>query len=192
MCVCVCVSSASCTFFFLARHGSLCGASLEIISFFLQSGPHWALVVQWTRPRTQIIVDCAAMNAWDSTSSKVCTDNCYYLISTIWKETIIIRGFDWDVKRRETNVCFVALYTFVFLCAGSVFMSRALMRSLFQEQSQLHIWENIHVCPHPPSSSAIPVSWNNALHWRHEMDGWNSSTYTCSCVCTVSSLKWII
>lgn len=55
------------------------------------------------------------MNAWDSTSSKVCADNCYYLISTIWKEAIIIRGFDWDVKRRETNVCFVALYTFVFL-----------------------------------------------------------------------------
>lgn len=103
----VCVSSVSCNF--LAPHGSLYGPSLEIISFFAE--------------RASLSSGCAVNQAgdWDYCRMcshecmglhliKVCTDNCYYLISTIWKETVLIRGFDWVVERRETNVCFVAQY----------------------------------------------------------------------------------
>lgn len=101
-----------CVLHFLARHGSLYGASLEFISFFAQ----WASLSSGCAVNQAGDLDYCRMCSHECMRFhliKVCTDNCYYLMSTIWKETVLIRGFDWDVKRRETNVCFVASCTFL-------------------------------------------------------------------------------
>lgn len=181
---CVCVCGCVCQLCVLAWHGSLCGRSLEIISFFAV----WA----------SLSSDCAVNQAKDYCPmfsheyvrfhlNKVCTDNCYYLIITSWKETVLIRSFDWDVKRRETNVCFVVHISPLWgLVSAELegFCVPNFDEVLVSWSSPIsRLWENIHACPHPPSSSAIPVSWNNALHWRHDMDSWKSSTYTMCVIC---------
>lgn len=83
---------------------------------------------------------------------KVCTDNCYYLISTIWKETVLIRSFDWNVRRRETNACFVVLYKSLLSgLYGSAGLEEFLCPKLWWAPCfwtpHLCLWEIIHVCP---------------------------------------------
>lgn len=152
MCGCVCQLCV------LAWHGSLCERSLEIISFFAA----WA----------SLSSDCAVNQDEDYCRmlsheymrlhlSKVCTDNWNYLIITIRKE-VLIRGVDWDVKRRETNVCFVVHISPLWgLVSAELedFCVPNFDEVLVSGSSPIsRLWENIHSCPQPPNSSAIPVS----------------------------------
>lgn len=136
---------------------------------------------------------------------KVCTDNCYYLIFTIWEEPVFIRGFDWDVEGRETNVCFVVLYKSLLsggLCIcrdGGLFcVSETLMRSLFQHQSHVCVWENIHVCPilQAHQLSQGKKKKHNTLHWRCELTVESPLLwvviYILTIVCMVSSLRCVV
>lgn len=59
-------------------------------------------------------------------------------------------------KRNKRGLCFhVKISPLSSLCGA---VSQTLMRSLFQDQSHLSLWENIHACPHPPGSSAISLA----------------------------------
>lgn len=146
-------------------HKSLYGASLDIISFFLD--------------RASLRCGCAVNQAKDLDYCrvcsyecmgfhliKVCTDNCYYLISTMWKETVLIRGFDWDVEGRETNACFVALHTFLL---SGIYVSAELEGFCVPNFDEVLVSGPVpslslgnYPCV-PPSSMLIRnLSWNNA------------------------------
>lgn len=141
----------------LARHGCLYGPSLEIINDFflaLSSGCAVNQAGDWDYCR-MCSHECMRFHL-----IKVCTDNCYFLISTIWKETVLIRGSDWDMKRRETNVRFVVVYKsllsgFMYLQSWKVFVSQNFDEVLLMGPVSSHLcfWENIHVCV--PSSKLI-------------------------------------
>lgn len=175
----VCDSSVSCSF--LAQLGSLYGPSLEIIRFFCRVG------------LTKL---CCAVNQpghWDYCWMcshecmgfhliKVFTDNCYYLISTIWEETVFIRGFDWDVERRETNVCFVVLYKSLLsgglcICRDGGFCVRNFDEVLVSRPIPCLCLGKYPCVPHPPSSSAIPGrKKTQCTALKMWADGWKSFT----------------
>lgn len=113
---------------------------------------------------------------------KVCTDNCYYLISTIWKETMLI-GLVWLGRKEKRNKCVLCFLVQISPLSGLCrAVSQTLMRSLFQDQSHLRLWENIHVSPHPPGSSAISLA--ETMHCIEDMR-W-------TVVCMVRSSKCIM
>lgn len=161
--VCVCVT--------WPMYVSLYGPSLEIIMFVAE----WASLSSGCAVNEAKDLDYSPMSSHECMRFhliKVCTDNCYYLFSTIWKETMLI-GMVLVGRKEKRNKCVLCFHVKISplssLCGA---VSQTLMRSLFQDQSHLSLWENIHACPHPPGSSAISLaetmSYIEDIRWTVE------------------------